>query len=565
MAASFSVQLLINIIQSSTRNPIIAIPGALKVFTLDPVIEITTNNYMNSTLINTIGAPIQTQTWMYLTIKASPSLESTSVSIYSNSVQIMFITVPGLFRMSEAAFILGLDQAYFFIGFIYSFEFYIGSVDLTNALVNYCQPGVLTNCIEDCPFMNYYENYLCSMCLSSCTEGCVKGTDCNLCYDTGCSDCLNFLPNTCILCEPSRTLINGVCQCSSGYYEVLGQCTQCEGSCSTCTGPYFTQCSLCSDSTYFLYNNTCVPICPNPCTVSSSRCIAMSLKVFDLRFNGLPSYSSIDIFSIGSDPLNFDTNDPLMQDLRGVYFKSISYIHSNLVLSYQFTLKFWIKIEYPGQIIKKPSFSIETSMTGTITAVIIINGIELINQISGIFKTWSFNELELKLNDILYSELTWYQSGTAINIITFSDGSRFIDYSGILFVGQSKDAIQVFNGFEGFLWSLTLLLGTRSGNEGSCLCDTLTIECPQELVCLSQNPFHYSTTNPTIECEEKCLTCNDPSICILCYPLYILNNGVCECTVGYQYNTISKICEKICNHFFSSTFLIYNHINKKPI
>ena len=123
LAASFSVQLLINIIQSSTRNPIIAIPGALKVFTLDPVIEITTNNYMNSTLINTIGAPIQTQTWMYLTIKASPSLESTSVSIYSNSVQIMFITVPGLFRMSEAAFILGLDQAYFFIGFIYSFEF----------------------------------------------------------------------------------------------------------------------------------------------------------------------------------------------------------------------------------------------------------------------------------------------------------------------------------------------------------------------------------------------------------------------------------------------------------
>ena len=184
LAASFSIQILLKIVSSLSRNPIIVVLGALKLFTLDPVIEITTNDYMNSTVTSSLDAPIPTLAWLYLTITAYPSSQSTSVSIYSNSGQIGMLTVPGFLRMSEAVFILGLDESNFFNGFIYSFEFYIGLIDLSTAIVNYCQSGVLTGCVEDCSFTSYYEDFLCYMCLSSCTEGCVKGTDCSLCYET---------------------------------------------------------------------------------------------------------------------------------------------------------------------------------------------------------------------------------------------------------------------------------------------------------------------------------------------------------------------------------------------
>ena len=94
-----------------------------------------------------------------------------------------------------------------------------------------------------------------------------------------------------------------------------------------------------------------------------------------------------------------------------------------------------------------------------------------------------------------------------------------------------------------------MTLGAELVQIDKCLCGGAMIDCPSELLCLSLNSFHFSTSDSGVECKDECITCNDPNICILCYPNIIISNGVCECPKNYIFNLSTKVCEINCKYF----------------
>ena len=119
----------------------------------------------------------------------------------------------------------------------------------------FLQPSSMT-CLNSCPSTGYYPNttsQVCSPCDSSCTQ-------CTGPANTQCSVCM-----TNYFLQPSSTTCLDSCP-STGYYPNSSSqvCSPCDASCSTCTGSGNTQCSACK-ADYFLQPSsaTCLNSCPS--------------------------------------------------------------------------------------------------------------------------------------------------------------------------------------------------------------------------------------------------------------------------------------------------------------
>ena len=70
--------------------------------------------------------------------------------------------------------------------------------------------GCLWNCDED----QYWDGSKCESCDSSCSYGCLRATDCNLCDDRLCAKCSDF--STCQVCIENASN-TASCECNEGY------------------------------------------------------------------------------------------------------------------------------------------------------------------------------------------------------------------------------------------------------------------------------------------------------------------------------------------------------------
>ena len=112
-----------------------------------------------------------------------------------------------------------------FLGFIWRFTIF--PKYSTPAFYKICSDNSLSNCLWDCPIDSFVYNGECLNCHISCTDGCVRKTDCNLCIDPLCYICENFTQN-CKECS-SNAIFNQSslkCECKETYYLDSGK-TKC--------------------------------------------------------------------------------------------------------------------------------------------------------------------------------------------------------------------------------------------------------------------------------------------------------------------------------------------------
>ncbi|EAR96178.2 surface protein (macronuclear) [Tetrahymena thermophila SB210] len=150
------------------------------------------------------------------------------------------------------------------------------------------QPDNNNTCVQSCDQDNgYYIDKLtnplqwyCRKCLSSC-KTCLNGNSCSTCFDQNflnssnqcqpcdstCQTCNGPQNTNCMICKSGlhMQLSTSLCvqSCDSNeFLNALSQCQKCDNSCKTCDGSSSSNCKSCY-SNYYLYNKSCVPVCPN--------------------------------------------------------------------------------------------------------------------------------------------------------------------------------------------------------------------------------------------------------------------------------------------------------------
>ena len=274
---------------------------------------------------------------------------------YQSSVVYSRTSSNVIFLDSSSPIVLGGGGASF-KGFIYQIIIYSTIEDVSSLAINVCINDASTNCLWGCVITQYLLGNTCTSCNSSCTGGCIRGSDCNLCNDVKCNNCLNFtsigyyLNNTicypcsiqclqcigpldtqCSSCHSNAFLQNnGACACNQSYYladaSIAGTCTACDSSCLTCNGGTYYQCTSCVN---YLLENICLPECPVGYSTLNNTCITKFLSLPVVQFNfttiGNAFTDSINsLIAIGGNNNctypNFDSTNPLSAYERGLYF-----------------------------------------------------------------------------------------------------------------------------------------------------------------------------------------------------------------------------------------------------
>ena len=119
----------------------------------------------------------------------------------------------------------------------------------------------------------------CESCLESCTQGCIRPSDCRLCEDYLCDNCTIF-SGECQLdgCITNTQLTNGICTCDAPnhYLSDIDACTTCLPGCAECS--LSVSCDVCMDGFYLTESLTCDPchegcsVCEDATSIGCSAC-----------------------------------------------------------------------------------------------------------------------------------------------------------------------------------------------------------------------------------------------------------------------------------------------------
>ena len=120
-----------------------------------------------------------------------------------------------------------------------------------------CSSSNEASCLWDCDISKYYNNSECVQCNPTCTKGCRRGSDCNLCNNVLCLKCSSFEP-VCQECITDAKLKGQECECKSGFYLNENKCLPCNKICNECFGKA-NNCTTCYGE-YLLRSGEC--LCP---------------------------------------------------------------------------------------------------------------------------------------------------------------------------------------------------------------------------------------------------------------------------------------------------------------
>jgi len=123
----------------------------------------------------------------------------------------------------------------------------------------------------------------CSDC-GSCSYGCVRPENCNLCEDELCEECTSFEAD-CATCKEHSAKQSGICKCNTGYFQDNDKCSECTRNCNRwfldecleCNFGYSLfegGCIFCAEGTYFESGSclSCDPSCDGCSGSESSNC-----------------------------------------------------------------------------------------------------------------------------------------------------------------------------------------------------------------------------------------------------------------------------------------------------
>ena len=162
-----------------------------------------------------------------------------------------------IFIDSNSNLILGAASGSF-QGFIYNFTIYSSLETLSTFFITKCASSGNTACLWNCNLPYFLYGNTCTSCSSSCTNGCRRSSDCNLCQDIECSICSSF-SSICTTCASNAYLNSTLCACNPTYYwdTSTNLCQKCFAGCASCTGNSYNQCTSCVANAT-LSNNACI-------------------------------------------------------------------------------------------------------------------------------------------------------------------------------------------------------------------------------------------------------------------------------------------------------------------
>jgi len=422
-------------------------------------------------------------------------------------------------------------------GFIYMLKIWQEAVSDYSS--DYCVGGTKSTCFSSCGVEQYQDATGSCLGCNDCPEGCVRGTDCNLCFDSSCGNCFSFDDGACISCDASP------CNCPAGYFEEDVTCKLCHPGCTECSSSRYNGCSVCISGQYLLYSMMCVPTCPTGYDNPSTTCDLPIELVVDLQF-----YDEIkgDLggFSYGSDS-NFypdlDPNDPWPAKDRGYYFHPNAYVQKSLHIAPKFTILGWFKLTSDsGTLLYKGDNSVNDklhiSFSGGSISVQLTTLDELVSGTgsNNLKDSWKYFAVS---SDIL-------ATGETKLTATIDSSTEFSAQSSVATFFNDDSIYQLILGsstssFEGFFWSLKVFqapdkAGTDHPFSGS------RSDCP-----ISEFPDSEGCSS-CVDCPEGCVRAEDCNLCadrlceqcdtfgagcIQCKPNASYNLGVCECNLGY--------------------------------
>ena len=300
---------------------------------------------------NFIGAKGYTGANNYFTIKMIVNLNANSEA--TSSQKSFYYDVQSNYKMTIGAE-LGYENH--FKGFLYELRIYNENINTDTLITSSCEDDCAVcpdngNCIVSCDIDELWTGTSYNSCSScgSCSQGCVRSENCNLCQDELCQECTGF-NSSCLTCKEHSTNQSGVCKCNTGYFKNNDICSECTPNCDECSSEGLYNCLKCSDG-YYLVQGVCSSECPTDYTCSPTNSTVPGLifhlnpskiedTVYDLK-NLIPVLTGED------DQFypQYGTFDPYPAKDRGYYFNE-SYMQTSgspLSLSPFFSIFAWIK------------------------------------------------------------------------------------------------------------------------------------------------------------------------------------------------------------------------------
>ena len=161
--------------------------------------------------------------WQLVSYQLTYTNKASTLTFYMNAVQMRVFQISnGIFLdySGQSSFLLGAyDLSYSindgFEGNIAQLVIYQG-VQVTPVLKSNCGCSSCSssgNCLSKCTITQAEVDGSCASCLSTCTQGCYRPTDCSLNQDPLCASYTNS--TSCSACVPYASSVNGVCACVS--------------------------------------------------------------------------------------------------------------------------------------------------------------------------------------------------------------------------------------------------------------------------------------------------------------------------------------------------------------
>ena len=398
-----------------------------------------------------------------------------------------------------------------------------------------------------CSYNQYFNSYL-GVCLNCDSDYCGDfGTD-HYCKFVECDNCTHRDED----CD------KGVSNyCLDEYVYSAGKC--CDIRCNGCFDTHNFACLGCYDPLVLL-GHTCVSSCPHGFEESNRKCDLKSPLIVHILFNDI-FYNFTDEtgnaqISAGNESTIYPTfydSHPIPVYSRGFYFRNISYVTvSELMLSYNLTLYFIMKIQKAGRIIETNDFLIY--MVGNKKTILRDNTGKELNFDCLSFDRWI--EFYIQMSG---SKFKNYQ-------IIFKSASSIFDSGLFYYYFFTENSTEIILGskddsFIGFLYEFRIYNSIINPISTSSLCKSslnyncyMDCELNQILIdtkCVSCNNCEYGCRN-----NRNCYLCLDP-LCELCsltynYCLKCKSNSYlearCKCNDGFYFDIKSETCIKCLNN-----------------
>lgn len=501
----------------------------------------------------TPNIPDSSNIWRFRAHSLKVESNATVITHYSDTKILLVYSFQGLFLSDYYGPIgIGNYAGNGFEGFIYSFTLWQTCIDDFSAFLNPCGEQLSKSCFWNCTLSEFYASDL-KICINSTTDSGLADI-----YSGKSGQCAQF---NCTKCESYSSDANCLIEVKNPCYTglaVVGDNKCCSSTCMDCDKYFYFKCSECIQGMY-LAGIYCYKSCPLGFSISSSTCTKSTSLIINAKFDELTSVIKSSPFEINFSSGNlslfypkFSTFNPIPAINRGFYFNTNSFMNSTkFTLFYNFTLNLFIKVIKDGIVFTKNNLEF-SNLTGTWSYI----GISMPNLV---LNNWSV--LAIRVFTDLYGNLycrVLVDQGTSNYVEQIYGNRLFIDDEQSLQLGSPK------NGFEGFLYKLTLYNGDLTESFSSFqICELSTgciSDCPLSEVavngicknCLSSCNSGCVRILDCNLCEDpKCLYCSNFSAsCTECYPNLYVNKNKCLCNAGYylslEYSLSCSACHLDC-------------------